>query len=52
MTCATCGAPLTTATAAAIVWTARPQAWCFPCWDGDETAVEQYRAASLIPEER
>jgi hypothetical protein len=43
--CATCGTPVQRSTAAAIVWTTPPQMWCFACWDGGDTAVEQYRAA-------
>jgi hypothetical protein len=45
--CATCGTPVQRSTAAAIVWTDPPQMWCFACWDGGDTAVEQYRAAQV-----
>jgi hypothetical protein len=45
--CATCGTPVQQSTAAAIVWTTPPRFWCFACWDGGDTAVEQYRAAQM-----
>jgi hypothetical protein len=45
--CAACGAPIQRSAAATIVWTTPPQMWCFACWDGGDTAVEQYRTAQM-----